>query len=190
MSIRLAIKSVRNENCTKCELHRSTTNVCIMGRGDPRAPIVLLGEAPGRAESATGLPFQGASGQWMQAQLREMECEHLFYITNAVRCRPPQNRKPTTGEIVRCGEYLRGELGAVRPFVVVALGRTAIEALGMGHVTRGKVATSKRWPFKIIFTWHPAYCLRMGPKSQASREFVEAIELARDTDLNRAFGKE
>ncbi len=170
-----------NPACKKCELHISTHNVCVMGRGNMAAKIVLIGEAPGESEATHGKPFCGRSGQWMNLQLHMLGMDSLVYITNAVKCRPPRNRTPTNVERVACIPYLKSELNTLEPSVVVALGKTAAKSLGVENEKRHRLLHSVRHRFMIVHTWHPSYVLRMGGSgTRIAEEFIGALRLAKE----------
>lgn len=135
----------------------------VPGEGSPRAKMVLVGEAPGATEDATGRPFVGQAGRLLDSILEAIELRREdVYITNIVKCRPPQNRKPLPDEIAACLPYLHRQLELIRPKVIVALGGTAGEALlnvrkSLGEL-RGKVHAYGGIP--LIVTYHPAALLR------------------------------
>jgi uracil-DNA glycosylase len=135
----------------------------VPGEGNPNARLVLVGEGPGATEDATGRPFVGQAGQLLDSILEAIEVPRkTVYITNILKCRPPQNRKPLPDEIVACIPYLHRQLELIRPRVILALGGTAGEALlgvrkGLGEL-RGKVHRYNGIP--LIVTYHPAALLR------------------------------
>jgi DNA polymerase len=151
---------IRTTHC--CGLCPGRTNA-VPGEGDPRARMVLVGEGPGATEDATGRPFVGQAGKLLEGILEAIEVPRpSVYITNIVKCRPPQNRKPLPDEIAACIPYLHRQLELIRPKVIVAMGGTAGEALlgvrkGLGEL-RGKVHTYNGTP--LIVTYHPAALLR------------------------------
>ncbi len=109
--------------CTDCDLSKTRTRA-VPGEGPERAPIMLIGEAPGFNEDRTGRPFVGAAGQFLEkllalAGLRRQD----VYITNVVKCRPPNNRDPLPGEIEACKKYLDRQIALIQPRVIVTLGR-------------------------------------------------------------------
>lgn len=158
------LEQLRKPDCHCCALHRSTTNICIMGRGYEHASVMVVGEAPGRAEAETGKPFMGASGKQLQAIIDSLGVE--VYITNVAKCRPPQNRKPKVIEMKTCGShYLDFEIMLVKPKVIVALGNTAMSYFSPLTKLPHGVLYSLKKPvagIKLICTWHPAYGLRQG----------------------------
>lgn len=159
-SLDAVAERIRTTHC--CQLCPNRTNA-VPGEGDPRARLVLVGEGPGATEDATGRPFVGQAGQLLESILQAIAVpRETVYITNIVKCRPPQNRKPLPDEIAACIPYLHRQLELIRPKVIVALGGTAGEALlgvrkSLGEL-RGKVHTYNGIP--LIVTYHPAALLR------------------------------
>lgn len=149
--------------CTKCPLHENRTQV-VFGEGPwDSPPIAFVGEGPGYYEDVEGRPFVGRSGDLLNRVLDAIGLPRgKVFITNAVLCRPPDNRQPTEEELGACAEHLKAQLVAVKPGAVVALGKTAAHALlpekeSMRHM-RGRWHT---WNgFRVRVTWHPAYVLR------------------------------
>jgi uracil-DNA glycosylase len=151
---------IRTTYC--CELCPHRTNA-VPGEGHPKARMVLIGEGPGATEDATGRPFVGQAGHLLDTILEAIEVPRTsVYITNIVKCRPPQNRKPLPDEIAACIPYLHRQLDLIAPKVIVAMGGTAGEALlgvrkSLGEL-RGKVHTYNGIP--LVVTYHPAALLR------------------------------
>ncbi len=155
--------------CTKCILHKSRRNP-VPGEGSRSAQIMFIGEAPGAREDETGRPFVGAAGQLL-TQLMELIGlrRDSTYITNVVKCRPPNNRDPSDDEISACLPYLIKQIVLVKPKLIVALGRhssrTIYELAGLRWVSMAKqhgepvevsiagVRTA------VIATYHPASAL-------------------------------
>ncbi len=159
-SLDAVAERIRTSHC--CALCPSRTNA-VPGEGDSKARLVLVGEGPGATEDATGRPFVGQAGGLLDSILEAIDVpRNSVYITNIVKCRPPQNRKPLPDEIAACIPYLHRQLELIRPKVIVALGGTAGEALlgvrkSLGEL-RGKVHTYNGIP--LIVTYHPAALLR------------------------------
>lgn len=109
--------------CTACNLHRGRTQT-VPGDGNAQAEIMFVGEAPGFHEDKQGLPFVGASGRYLE-KLLEMIGLHRndVFITNVVRCRPPQNRDPLRPELEACNDYLDQQIAVIQPKVIATLGR-------------------------------------------------------------------
>lgn len=150
-----------NPKCQLCELHKTTSGrVCVPGDGPSKARVVAIGEAPGAAEEKTGKPFQGRSGQLLREELASAGIQDVF-ITNIVRCRPPDNRPPKPDEIKACRPYLDYELEKVKPDFVLTLGSPATKAvLKEAKITlaHGKLIDMPNWTG--IAAFHPAYILR------------------------------
>jgi uracil-DNA glycosylase family 4 len=114
--------------CTQCPLCHTRTNV-IFGEGNPEAPVMIIGEAPGRDEDLQGRPFVGVSGQLLDKILaacgfaRE---KHLF-ISNIIKCRPPDNRMPTPAEAEVCMPWLMNQIEILDPKIIILLGATALK---------------------------------------------------------------
>lgn len=151
----------RDPNCRKCELWKGSKNVCVWGDGPEDAEIVAIGEAPGKAEAKTGKPFMGRSGQLLRGELGTAGLAGSVYITNVVKCRPPDNRTPTPDEIKACRPYLEEELSTIKPKFVVPVGGTASKAV----LKKAKITQVRGQPipmpgytgFPIL---HPAFILR------------------------------
>ncbi|CAN5215765.1 hypothetical protein BH20ACT9_BH20ACT9_20540 [soil metagenome] len=158
--------------CTRCRLARGRTQV-VFGVGDPDADLMFVGEAPGFHEDRRGEPFVGRAGQLLDRLCAEVGLSRAsgVYITNTVKCRPPDNRDPQPDEIASCRPYLAGQLAHVDPGVVVTLGAFATRLL-LGDVTDGppdpwKVPVGSvagyrfaLGPRTLIPTFHPAAALR------------------------------
>jgi uracil-DNA glycosylase len=151
---------IRTTHC--CGLCPYRTNA-VPGEGNPKAPLVLVGEGPGATEDSTGRPFVGQAGALLNGILEAIEVPRdSVYITNIVKCRPPQNRKPLPDEIAACIPYLHRQLEIIRPKVILALGSTAAEAMlgvkkSLGEL-RNRVHTYNGIP--LVVTYHPAALLR------------------------------
>ncbi|MBN8617145.1 MAG: uracil-DNA glycosylase [Deltaproteobacteria bacterium] len=147
--------------CTACRLHETRTK-SVFSRGNPATEIVFVGEGPGFNEDKQGEPFVGAAGQLLDKMVAAMGfARDAVYICNVVKCRPPDNRTPLPDEAAACGRFLDGQLDAVKPRVIVALGRCAAERLGCaeaGRSWRGSWGEYRGVP--VMPTYHPAYLLR------------------------------
>ncbi len=143
--------------CERCPLSQTRTNA-VPGEGRPDAAVVLIGEGPGRNEDTQGRPFVGAAGKQLDALLEQAGlAREEVYITNVVKCRPPENRRPTGEESEACHPYLERQLRLIRPEVVVLLGDSALkrflpdESLGGAHGRLHKLGDLALFP-----TYHPA----------------------------------
>ncbi|HUI44952.1 MAG TPA: uracil-DNA glycosylase [Nitrospirota bacterium] len=159
------LSAIREElgDCLRCKLHSGRTNI-VFGEGNPNAVLVFVGEGPGQEEDQQGRPFVGAAGQLLtDIIIKGMKIKREdVYICNIVKCRPPDNRNPDPDEIEACEPFLKKQLAAINPAVIVALGNTAVKTLlkTPGGITslRGKWQTYQGIP--LMPTFHPAYLLR------------------------------
>lgn len=152
--------------CSLCERRKQA----VPGVGDRRAELMLVGEGPGAEEDQRGEPFVGQAGKLLDNMLTAIGLKRGegVYIANAVKCRPPHNRTPETGEIAACLPYLERQIALVRPRLLVALGRPAAQALLASEVSIG-AARGKRFErgeVPVVVTYHPAYLLR-NPQDKA-----------------------
>lgn len=150
------------EDCKKCKLCTTRTNI-VFGCGKKNADIMMIGEGPGADEDKQGNPFVGKAGQLMNKAFEGVGIvRDEIYITNIVKCRPPQNRVPEDDEAKACLNYLRNQVILVNPKIIVLLGSTALKnILGKEYsitASRGKWIEKKG----ILYmpTWHPAALLR------------------------------
>ena len=151
---------IRSTHC--CGLCRDRTNA-VPGEGNPRAQLMLVGEGPGATEDATGRPFVGQAGKLLDDILEAIDVpRETVYITNIVKCRPPQNRKPLPDEIAACIPYLHRQIDVIRPKVLLALGGTAGEAMLGVRKSLGELRTRVHSfnGIPLVVTYHPAALLR------------------------------
>lgn len=143
--------------CTKCDLCKTRTNA-VPGKGNPNAEVVFVGEAPGRTEDLKGEPFVGAAGKKLTEMLEKNGISReSVYITNVVKCRPPNNRVPTETERLLCKEYLEKEIQLINPKIICVLGNTACSSiLGQGEITKNRGKTIKKDGKTFFLTFHPA----------------------------------
>jgi uracil-DNA glycosylase len=162
--------------CTKCPLSRDRTNA-VPGEGPTGASVVVIGEGPGRNEDLQGRPFVGAAGRQLEGLLRDAGLvRDEVYITNVVKCRPPENRRPTEAEAEACRPYLERQISLLRPKVVVLLGDSALkrflpdQTLGAAHgrlFMRGGLA--------LFPTYHPAAMIYNRTLEKVSSEDFKAL---------------
>ena len=149
--------------CPRCRLSETRIQV-VPPSGDLHSPVVFVGEGPGEKEDQRGIPFVGRAGKMLDRLLREegLERERIM-ITNTVKCRPPENRRPLPDEMCACFPYLEQEL--VGRQLIVAMGRTACENLLGRAVKVGQEANtmSTIWLMgqekEVLLTYHPSACL-------------------------------
>lgn len=170
-TVETTVLNERNPGCEMCGLCESSKNVCIWGDGTGEAFVV--GEAPGREEASTGKPFMGASGKLLRKLLAEVGLEDA-YITNAAKCRPPDNRKPEASELKSCKPYLLGEIENRKPRAILLLGAVATKALiGKASITQMNAQMVEKSGRVYVCAFHPAYVLRDPSKEDALRIAIE-----------------
>jgi len=153
------LKRVANEVlvCKKCPLWKGRKRA-VPGEGPADSKLILVGEAPGRREDELGRPFVGSAGRRLETLLESagMSRDEAF-ITNIVKCRPPRNRRPRRSEAKMCDQYLRRQMAAVNPSLVVLLGDTALKHFFPGgrlSSAHGKVL--RKDGIRFLPTYHPA----------------------------------
>jgi DNA polymerase len=164
--------------CTACGLHK-TRKQTVFGVGDEDADWILIGEAPGADEDRLGDPFVGQAGKLLDHMLAAIDLSRgdNVYIANVLKCRPPGNRNPEPDEVLKCTPFLLGQIGLIRPKLIVAMGRFAAQTLLATDASiaslRGRVHSYQGVP--LIVTYHPAYLLRTLPdKAKAWADLVFA----------------
>lgn len=143
--------------CPLCKLSRSRKNA-VPGEGQLSAKIMFIGEAPGKSEDEKGRPFVGAAGRVLDNLLEKAGIgRSQVFITNVVKCRPPNNRVPEEDEVTACRPYLDRQIALIRPKVICILGRTAYSSLlGGGSITTNRGKIVERAGQKYFLTFHPA----------------------------------
>jgi uracil-DNA glycosylase family 4 len=167
--------------CTRCDLYRTRTRP-VLGVGDRHAQWLVVGEAPGAEEDRRGEPFVGAAGQLLDAMLRAIGLARgqNVYIANILKSRPPGNRDPSPAEVAACLPYLERQIELIRPRLILAVGRIAMQNLlgtdsSLGRM-RGQVHEFGGLKTPLIVTYHPAYLLR---KPEDKRKAWEDLKFAR-----------
>ncbi|MEP6941898.1 MAG: uracil-DNA glycosylase [Betaproteobacteria bacterium] len=161
------------EACTACGLCK-TRRRSVPGVGDTRADWLFIGEAPGADEDARGEPFVGQAGRLLDNMLLAlgMRRDRNVYIANVLKCRPPDNRTPTSAETQACRLYLDRQIELIRPKLIIAMGRSAANTLLAADASiasmRGRVHRYASVP--LIVTYHPAYLLRSLPEKAKAWE--------------------
>jgi DNA polymerase len=164
-------------DCRRCKLAAKRTHI-VFGDGSPRAALMFIGEAPGEEEDLQGLPFVGAAGQLLNNPLHKLGLTRQeVYIANVVKCRPLGNRDPEADEIAACLPFLKKQVQAVRPQVIVTLGRIATQAL-LGTQTpltrlRGQWQGYRQIP--VMPTFHPSYLLRFPKERHKTWEDMQQV---------------
>lgn len=169
-------------NCQKCKLSNGRSKI-VFGAGNPKAPVLVIGEAPGYWEDQSGEPFVGNAGELLDKMLgsiglsRKTNC----YIANVIKCRPPENRQPELEEIRQCAEFLKKQIEIIDPKFIITTGAYSTSWLLnqdfevpvkiTPHV--GKLYKYKNIPFVPIF--HPSYLLRNEEKKATAWENLQFI---------------
>ena len=149
--------------CTRCPLSRGRNRI-VCGDGDPNADLMFVGEGPGAEEDRRGVPFVGRAGELLTQMIEKGLGipRSSVYICNIVKCRPPKNRNPLPDEAATCRPFLEGQIAAVRPRVIVALGKPATSLL-LGRdvaTTRTRGIWHEVHGIPLMPTFHPAFILR------------------------------
>ena len=180
---------LRARKCHRCELSKTRLNV-VFGAGPETAEVMVVSEAPGATEDQTGIPFTGAAGKKLDGLLAEAGLDrNSVYICNVLKCRPPGNRDPLPEEIEACRPFLVGQISAIKPKLIVALGRIAAGellgrrvAMAMEHGTLVDCVYFGV-KFKLFITYHPAAGLYGAEAGRRLREdfkklgaIIEAIQ--------------
>lgn len=150
------------EKCEKCPLAKTRTNI-VFGIGNPNARLMFVGEAPGEKEDLSGIPFVGAAGKLLDKYLLAVGIDRNdVYIANILKCRPPKNRDPKPEEEDLCIDFLRGQVRAINPKLIVCLGRIAAARLIKPdfHITAEHGKWVQRGNFNICAVYHPSALLR------------------------------
>lgn len=148
--------------CKKCVLFECRHNV-VFGEGNPKTELMFVGEGPGEDEDTTGRPFVGKAGELLDKIIVAMGLSReSIYIANVVKCRPPGNRNPSDEEITACATYLKRQIFAIRPKVIVSLGAIASSFFSGSKIKISSIRGSFfEWNnIKIMPTFHPSYLLR------------------------------
>jgi len=170
--------------CQRCELGQNRTHAAI-GRGNPQASLMLIGEGPGQHEDEQGLPFVGKSGQLLDKILASVNFNPAqdVYICNVVKCRPPGNRKPEPSEMAACLPYLLEQIRLMDPKLILLVGATAVQDI-LGSKVVGKTGISKlrgQWyPWQdtqgkerlCMPIFHPSYLLRNQSREKGSPKWL------------------
>jgi len=167
-------------DCQRCKLAPSRTNL-VYGVGNPDADLVFVGEAPGADEDAQGEPFVGKAGQLLTKMIEAMGYSRAdVYICNVLKCRPPGNRNPEPDEVASCEPFLKRQLAAIRPRMIVALGKFAAQCLLRDDtpITRMRGGFRSYEGIPLMPTLHPAYLLRDPSKKKLAWEDLKAVNAA------------
>lgn len=164
-----SLEEIRQEmaGCRRCKLYGGAKNL-VFGEGSASARLMFIGEAPGAEEDVQGRPFVGVAGQVLNNLLNKLGLQREeVYITNVVKSRPPENRDPEPDEIAACLPFLKMQIAAIQPQVIVTLGKIATQAL-LGTkepITKMRGQWQRYDHIRVMPTFHPSYLLRL-PKER------------------------
>jgi uracil-DNA glycosylase family 4 len=175
----------RVATCTLCPLCEGRTKT-VFGSGDPRANIIFIGEAPGREEDLQGMPFVGRAGQLLTKILTAVGLTRdEVYITNILKCRPPENRDPSEKETQACKPYLERQIELIKPVLICALGRVAGQNLLERNASLSILRQHIHYydDVRTVVTYHPAALLRNPNLKRAAWEDIQEVRRIYDETL-------
>ena len=150
--------------CEQCNLYK-TRNKTVFGSGPSNSKIMIIGEAPGKDEDEQGEPFIGRAGKLLDAFLQSIDLSReKVFITNTVKCRPPDNRNPSLDELSQCSSFLTSQIDIIKPKVLILLGKVAANNLldndsSMSDLRQKKLFIDN-YDIPVVVFYHPAYILR------------------------------
>jgi DNA polymerase len=158
--------------CTRCKLHETRTQT-VFGVGSAEAKWMIIGEAPGAEEDRRGEPFVGRAGKLLDEMLRAVNLSRdTVFIANMLKCRPPNNRDPASGEAAACRGFLDRQIELIAPKMILAVGRVAAQHLLQTDAPLGKLRGQKHklgdGQIPVVVTYHPAYLLRSPTQKRKS----------------------
>lgn len=186
---KLAHLHAKMEKCTKCVLREQCTQV-VPGEGEETATIVFVGEGPGQREDQIGVPFVGRAGQLLRSSMRSaniLKKKHLWYISNIVRCRPPDNRDPLPAEVESCWEWTIETLKIIAPKILIPLGKAALyplahrlgfsDKIGQQKITKlaGKPFYVESRSLYVMPFLHPSYAMRRSDAREAFESHMQYL---------------
>ncbi|NOY78139.1 MAG: uracil-DNA glycosylase [Calditrichaeota bacterium] len=175
------------KDCQRCPLSETRTHL-VFGDGNEKADLMLIGEAPGRDEDLSGVPFVGRAGQLLNKILEAIQFKREdVYIANIIKCRPPNNRDPLPSEVEKCEPYLKKQIEIIKPKLILALGRIAGQTLLRTNASltalRGKVHNYHG--IKLVVTYHPAALLRNPHWKKPTWEDVQFLRKLYDEEVGK-----
>ena len=172
-----SLKKLNSEcvECTSCSLSETRKNV-VVGKGNESAQVVIIGEGPGEQEDITGLPFVGRAGKMLDTALSSVDIDPLedCYITNIVKCRPPNNRKPSAVESEACMPWLNEQINLLKPKIIILAGSTAVQSfLGINEpISKIRGQWIEKDNIKYMPIFHPSYLLRNPSKNKGKPKWL------------------
>jgi DNA polymerase len=167
--------------CNNCGLATGCSRK-VTGKGERNARLMIIGEAPGRDEDLQGKPFVGRAGQLLDRMLEAIEIDpRSVYITNILKCRPPQNRDPRSEEVTACSQFLQAQIELVKPEIIFSVGRISAQNLlndssPVGKL-RGRQHCLPNSDTPLLVTYHPAYLLRNAAEKAKVWQDLKALRL-------------
>lgn len=162
-------------DCKQCALSKTRTNV-VFGRGNPNTKIFIIGEGPGHNEDMEGLAFVGRAGKLLDAAFQSVgiDTNRDCFISNIVKCRPPNNRKPQKEEIESCSTWLDQQINLINPKIIVLAGSTAVESyLNIKEpISKIRGKWIERDGRKVMPIFHPSYLLRNPSKEKGKPKWL------------------
>ena len=161
--------------CVKCSLS-STRNNVVFGRGNPHSKLFVIGEGPGQQEDGQGLAFVGRAGKMLDSAFQSVgiDTNKDCYISNIVKCRPPNNRKPLANEVKECMPWLNEQIVLIKPKVIVLAGSTAVQSyLNIDEpISKLRGEWIVRNDIKYMPIFHPSYLLRNPSKDKGKPKWL------------------
>jgi uracil-DNA glycosylase family 4 len=161
--------------CVKCSLS-STRNNVVFGRGNPHSKLFVIGEGPGQQEDEQGLAFVGRAGKMLDSAFQSVgiDTNKDCYISNIVKCRPPNNRKPLANEVKECMPWLNEQIVLIKPKVIVLAGSTAVQSyLNIDEpISKLRGEWVVRNDIKYMPIFHPSYLLRNPSKEKGKPKWL------------------
>lgn len=177
---RSALRVLYYTNCTNCQLSQ-TRKTYVFGSGAANAPVMVIGEAPGQDEDEQGLPFVGAAGQLLTSMLSAIKLDRTknVFITNILKCRPPENRSPDSAEIISCLPILHKQIAIIQPKALLLLGRIAAHSvLGLtDSIAKLRSVTHQYKSIPAMVIYHPAALLRNSEYKRPAWEDLQKFQL-------------
>jgi uracil-DNA glycosylase family 4 len=161
--------------CVKCSLSKTRNNV-VFGRGNPNSKLFVIGEGPGQQEDEQGLAFVGRAGKMLDSAFQSVgiDTNEDCYISNIVKCRPPNNRKPSANEVAECLPWLNEQIELIKPKVIVLAGSTAVQSyLNIDEpISKLRGTWIVREDIKYMPIFHPSYLLRNPSKEKGKPKWL------------------
>ena len=162
-------------SCVKCSLSTTRQNV-VFGRGNPDAELFIIGEGPGQQEDEQGLAFVGRAGKMLDAAFSAvgLDTNKDCYVSNIVKCRPPNNRKPSTAEIEAFMPWLNEQVNLLKPKIIILAGSTAVQSfLGINEpISKIRGQWIEKDNIKYMPIFHPSYLLRNPSKNKGKPKWL------------------